>query len=86
MPIFGGASGMEVNVVWALHVVNFFRYHMLHESEATLYPAFQELSMAYGGTQMPQMWKKKLCNGDDPSPIGKIWKGSYGMPYANTAI
>jgi hypothetical protein len=77
-PIFGGARGMEVNIIWALHIVNFFRYHMLRESEATLFPAFRDLSMAVEGTDMPQMWKKKLSNNDSLVPIGRNWKGSYG--------
>jgi hypothetical protein len=77
-PIFGGSSGMEVNMVWALHVVNFFRYHMLQDSEFTLCPAFKDLSNAMDGTAMPQMWKNKLSNNDSLAPVGKHWKGSYG--------
>jgi hypothetical protein len=77
-PLFGGYGGLEVNMIWALHGVNFFRYHMLRDSESTLCPAFRDLSEANDGTEMPQMWKEKLSNNDNPVPLGSSWKGSYG--------
>lgn len=77
-PLFGGYGGIEVNTTWVLHIVNFFRYHMLRESEATLCPAFRDLSKVEGGVEMPQLWKKRLSNEDEEVPIGGSWKGSYG--------
>jgi hypothetical protein len=77
-PLFSGYGGLEVNMEWALHIVNFFRYHTLRDDEATLCPAFRDLNKTCGGTEMPQLWKKQLSNNDDPVPLGRHWKGSYG--------
>ena len=76
-PLFSGYGGLEVNMLWALHVVNFFRYHMLRDCEATLCPAFRDLSAACEGMEMPQLWKKQLKTDDDCIDLGKHWKGSY---------
>ena len=78
-PLFSGYGGLEVNMTWALHIVNFFRYHMLRDCEATLCPAFRDLSKVRDGTEMPQLWKDQLSSKDDLVPLGQHWKGSYGM-------
>lgn len=77
-PLLSGPTGLEVNMVWCLHVVNFFRYHMLRQSEATLCPAFRDLSRMSEGTEMPQLWKTQLTNCDASVLLGRHWKGSYG--------
>jgi hypothetical protein len=77
-PIFTGASGLEVNVEWALHMVNFFRYHMLRKNEQTLYQAYKDISSKSNGLAHPMLWKEKLSDSDSELPIGKEWKGTYG--------
>ncbi|KAF2722854.1 hypothetical protein K431DRAFT_283679 [Polychaeton citri CBS 116435] len=76
-PIFGGASGLDVNMEWVLHNVNFWRHHTTRRHEATLHHAFSELSV----DEMPQFWDERLAQIDkhaDPSKrIGRLWKGSY---------
>jgi hypothetical protein len=72
-PIFGGLNNMEVDTDWALHLINFFRGHMLPlvGSTSTMYPYFAELAP----NERPQMWNGKLSN--SPDQIGKWWKGTY---------
>ncbi|KIW06983.1 hypothetical protein, variant [Verruconis gallopava] len=76
-PLFGGKYGLEVNIEWALHVVNFFRFHVLGRTPATLYSAFSDLDEKYEGTEMPQMWKQRLSSNAGTTPLGTHWKGSY---------
>jgi hypothetical protein len=70
-PIFGGLNNMEVDTDWALHLINFFRGHMLSTVETTLHARVSELAL----TERPQMWNKKLSN--NPGHIGRWWKGTY---------
>ncbi|OCL01286.1 hypothetical protein AOQ84DRAFT_404160 [Glonium stellatum] len=70
-PIFHGFNDLQVNMEWALHVLNFFRYHMMRESENTLYAPFHDLS----DLQKPLAWKKKLR--DSSHTLGGDWMGTY---------
>lgn len=76
VPLFAGKQGMEANIPWALHAVNFFRNHLLKEEEHTLYDAYRDLNDTMEGINLPQFWKRRLTN--DAVPLGKHWKGSYG--------
>jgi hypothetical protein len=79
-PIFTGFNSLDVNIEWTLHMVNFFRYHMLRKEEQTLYDAYKDIATKSAGLAHPQLWKEKLSNSDITAPIGKEWKGTYGMP------
>lgn len=71
-PLLFGRKKLEVNIPWVVHVVNFFRYHMLRPEEATLFSAFGELSDA----ERPHLWTEKIA--DVPEAVlGKVWKGTY---------
>jgi len=69
-PIFSNTGQVDVN--WALHVVNFFRYHLLRESEQLCAP-YSTLT----DFERPQCWSTRLRNG--PQTLGKHWKGCYSM-------
>ncbi|KAK3671156.1 hypothetical protein LTR78_008957 [Recurvomyces mirabilis] len=71
-PIFAGCNSLDVNTEWVLHNLNFWRYHMLRESEATLAFAFKDLAH----DELPRFWQKRLTHGGGDS-LGKHWKGSY---------
>ena len=70
-PIFGGCNGLDVNMEWLLHNVNFWKYHMLRPAENTLYPSFSALA----ADKTPRFWRDQLVNG--VSKLGTYWKGSY---------
>lgn len=72
-PIFKGLNKMEVDTDWALHLVNFFRGHVLRPVENTLHRRIAELAL----NERPQMWNKKLSN--SPSRLGEWWKGTYAF-------
>ncbi|KAF2431155.1 hypothetical protein EJ08DRAFT_660302 [Tothia fuscella] len=75
--LFSDAALTRVNVKWCLHVVNFFRYHMMRRDEATLFQPYKDLDEGSDGLELPQFWKKQLTNEHDPIPLGKHWKGTY---------
>lgn len=70
-PIFGGFNKLEVNMVWVLHVLNFFKYHICKREENTLYEPFKRLIRA----EKPDFWNSPLHNG--PADLGVHWKGTY---------
>lgn len=72
-PIFHGFNKLEVNLEWVLHVLNFFRNHMMLE-DGSLRGAFSDLSEL----EKPSAWKAKLTDG--VNPLGRYWRGTYGEP------
>ncbi|KAF2088704.1 hypothetical protein K490DRAFT_38547, partial [Saccharata proteae CBS 121410] len=70
-PIFHGFNKQTVNMKWILHVMNFFKYHITEEDNATLSQPFWDL----GNEQYPTLWQGPLQNG--PSKPGRYWKGTY---------
>lgn len=76
-PLFKGPSGTDVNIDWALHVVNFFRYHALRSEEGTLHGPWMDLTEQNDGLGLPQLMKAGLSN-LGPASIGQNWKGTYG--------
>ncbi|QDS74352.1 hypothetical protein FKW77_004743 [Venturia effusa] len=74
-PLFGGPGGTDVNVDWALHAVNFFRYHALRSEEATLHGPWKNLTKDNMGLGLPQLMKERLNNQN--ATIGHEWKGTY---------
>lgn len=78
-PLFAGFSGTDVNIEWALHMVNFFRYHMLREDEQTLHGAWEDLTEKDNGLGLPQLMKKQINNND--TAIGQQWLGTYGKSF-----
>ena len=71
-PIFGGCHGLDINMDWVLHHINFWRYHMLRESEHTLFHAYEDLEP----DERPRFWSSQLKQGRGDS-LGTHWKGSY---------
>ncbi|KAI9734917.1 MAG: hypothetical protein M1834_001997 [Cirrosporium novae-zelandiae] len=71
VPIFRGRKKNKVNLDWALHISNFFSYHIKSTAESTLWPYFNELQ----DWEKPKAWDKKLE--DATSILGKNWLGSY---------
>ena len=72
-PIFGGVHGLDIDMDWVLHQVNFWRYHMTRKEECTLYNTFNSLEDA----ETPRFWNKQLCQ--DRPELGLQWKGSYAF-------
>ncbi len=73
-PIFKGVNNEQVNVLWVLHVINFFRYHCLRPVESTLHRPYATLE----ASQRPVFWKHPIDNDAKPF-LGKVWKGTYGQ-------
>ncbi|TKA71896.1 hypothetical protein B0A49_04540 [Cryomyces minteri] len=71
MPIFEGLNRMDVNMDFALHIANFFKYHLTRYDEHTLFEYFKDLAEC----ENPKAWKGKLEDG--AQKLGKYWKGSY---------
>ncbi|KAK5157203.1 hypothetical protein LTR04_005479, partial [Oleoguttula sp. CCFEE 6159] len=71
MPIFEGINSMDVNMDFALHVANFFKYHLTRYDEHTLFEYFKDLAEC----EKPKAWKGKLEDG--AQKLGQYWKGSY---------
>jgi hypothetical protein len=73
--------GCKINVDWCLHLVNFFRHHLLGIEESGLIGAYKELNSASGGRNLPQYWKEQLGEDEEGTrkPLGKSWKGTYGI-------
>ncbi|KAK8156402.1 hypothetical protein IWX90DRAFT_486658 [Phyllosticta citrichinensis] len=61
---------LELNLEWLLHMLNFFKFHMVGDDN-TLKDPMSELD----SKQMPQFWKRKLTNA--PMPLGRRWMGTY---------
>ncbi|KAI7279515.1 hypothetical protein KC345_g5323 [Hortaea werneckii] len=70
-PIFGGCNGLDINMEWVVHHLNFWKYHMVRSEENTLYHAFKNLDP----NETPRFWDQQLKLGG--SKLGKYWKGSY---------
>lgn len=75
-PVITGPTGTQVNLIWLLHIANFFRYHLTRESEGTLYSAFTALRV----DERPRCWSSKLENG--AQALGRCWKGTYAFIHA----
>ncbi|KAF2842548.1 hypothetical protein M501DRAFT_927009 [Patellaria atrata CBS 101060] len=73
-PIFTDVNKTHINMSWVLHMMNFFRWHIMRETEATLYypyhDSLHELEKAKGWTMNPA----KRVNAQQ---LGKYWKGTY---------
>ena len=70
-PIFIGCNGLDVNMEFVLHNINFWKYHMVRETENTLFRAFEALDPS----ERPRWWTAQLQQG--VQKLGKHWKGSY---------
>lgn len=71
-PIFNGAHGLDINMSFILHNINFWKYHMLQKHEQTLFRPFHELD----ADERPRWWSTQLKQGGQQQ-LGKHWKGSY---------
>lgn len=74
-PIFKGVNNDQVNVLWVLHVINFFRYHCLLPVESTLQRPYTALE----ASERPVFWKQPIENDDVKPFTGQVWKGTYGQ-------
>ena len=61
-----------INLEYLLHIVNFFKNHMIRSEEHTLYHDIGALEE----DETPQVWAEKLEDGT--KQLGKYWMGSYG--------
>ena len=71
-PLFLNGEMDKVNVKYLLHIVNFFKYHMTKQEEASLYPYYSELT----NELRPKAWTEPLHQG--VKELGSHWKGTYG--------
>lgn len=74
-PLFLDKYKTHVNMSFLLHITNFFKYHMTHQQEATLFVPFNDLE----ASEKPRVWQSHLEQGT--KKLGKSWKGSYGKPH-----
>ena len=79
-PLFLDVDCMNMNTMFLLHIVNFFKYHLTNEKEDTLFKAYSQLENG----QMPRAWDGPLQQGRGIAGVKKLgrhWKGSYGEFY-----
>ena len=72
-PIFTGCHGLDINMPFILHNLNFWKYHMVREVENTLFNAFADLD----DDERPRWWSTQPKQGEHA--LGKRWKGSYAF-------
>lgn len=72
LPIFAGASGLDINMSWLLKNLQFWRNHLLSVNEP-LCPSFEALD----DCDRPRFWDEQLSQ--DTSKLAKHWKGSYAF-------
>ncbi|RDL41755.1 uncharacterized protein BP5553_01734 [Venustampulla echinocandica] len=70
-PIFTGKFMQNVNVLWLLNVVNFFKFHLKTVGEGLLSHAYNFLP----SDQYPQTWIGRIKAGTQP--LGSFWKGCH---------
>lgn len=70
-PIFLDPSKQKVDMLYVLHLVNFFKYHMTRRHEYTLFDEYT----AMGDLERPQAWRSQIKAGS--SKLGRHWKGTY---------
>ena len=81
-PMFLDNDRFRVNIEFLLHTANFFKYHITHEQENTLFSLFEELEEG----QKPRAWEGPIQQGrgiPGVKRLGTHWKGSYGE-YSNS--
>jgi hypothetical protein len=66
-------GGEFVDFDWVLHQVNFWRHHLLIESECSVFPDYNELN----DTEKPRFWTDQLQTQRKPH-LGRHWKASFG--------
>lgn len=71
-PIFIGSQGLDVDMIWLLRNVQFWRYHFTMKDEV-LSPAFEALE----AHERPQWWTEQLSQ--DTQEFGEHWKGCYAF-------
>jgi hypothetical protein len=74
-PLYGGPALAQVNLQWMLHVMNFFRHHMLNEDAQTLFNKVDELD----ATQKPSAWREPLGDREGAYALSKYWRGTYSF-------
>jgi hypothetical protein len=74
-PIFSGRYLENVNVLWLLYTVNFFKFHLKSPGEGIMEHAYRDI----GDHQYPSMWTGQLQCGTQP--LQKYWKGAYSKNY-----
>ncbi|KAF2260824.1 hypothetical protein CC78DRAFT_384489 [Lojkania enalia] len=70
-PIFTGPHKVEVNLVWVLHCLNFFRSYMVGDQVMGKVIA----TMVDG--ERPSGWRGRLTDG--AAPLSRHWKGTYAF-------
>jgi hypothetical protein len=71
-PVFLGRLKNDLNVLWCLHVVNFFKFHLkAKRGEGILAHKFDTLPQ----DQLPRAWVGRLQQGTQI--LSSHWKGSY---------
>ncbi|KAF2739843.1 hypothetical protein EJ04DRAFT_425903 [Polyplosphaeria fusca] len=70
-PIFGGSHNSQINFEWILHCLNFFRSHMMSQTQATMCDAFRMMTPG----EKPSAWQAPLQHGC--YPLAKNWRGTY---------
>jgi hypothetical protein len=71
-PVFLGRFKHDLNILWCLHVVNFFKFHLKATNGEGL------LSHAFGAlprNQLPRLWVGRLQQATQE--LGRHWKGSF---------
>jgi hypothetical protein len=78
-PIFRGRGALEVDMLWTLHQINFWKYHMVRREECTLHPAFISLEE----WERPQLWSRPTSgcqeHGAPDVHIGRTWKTCFAF-------
>ena len=85
-PLFvtdGVLGTSHVNMQFALHMINFWRYHIVYPEAQTLFIDPTKLELG----DRPQGWKRPVFNKKAGiRPLSKRWKGSCGKREYNCWI
>jgi hypothetical protein len=65
-------GGIDIDLDWALHQVNFWRHHLLDHGESSLFLEYEELHTS----RRPRFWTEQLQSKRKPD-VGKFWKSSF---------
>ncbi|EGP92044.1 unnamed protein product [Zymoseptoria tritici ST99CH_1A5] len=65
-------GGIDVDLEWVLHQINFWRHHLTSEAESSLFYEYDELEPH----KKPRFWTEQLHAKHKPD-IGRLWKGSF---------
>jgi hypothetical protein len=70
-PVFTGKYKQNINALWLLYTVNFFKFHLKSDGEGIMAHAYANME----DHQYPSMWTGRIKAGTQP--LQGYWKGAH---------